>query len=31
MKKKNTTIQTAEQTARREQINERLRFAAARL
>ena len=29
MKKKNTTIQTAEQAARREQINERLRFAAA--
>ena len=29
MKKKNTTVQTAEQAARREQINERLRFAAA--
>ena len=29
MKKKNTTVQTAEQAAHREQINERLRFAAA--
>jgi len=28
MKKKNITVQTAEQAARREQINERLRFAA---